>query len=956
MKPAHLESYFLFLICALCLAPCAIPQSLENEHIKAVFTPRGLTSLTCPSDPLQANVFAGAFGNPVVRYRYGPGDWLDLYRDETRQKAEGTGQKERTKIQYEDYIVGMPMKMVQTFEPGKKWLDYTIEIENMLEFPVTIGDLAIPFPWRTPVGEEPEYIFEQCFTKHHFIQGNGSFIYFTKPSGMPPYLLVTVRPGTSLEYFTGGGGYRAFIHSGLTAGSETRGTWRQSTTMLDLGPSGSKNDKAVYGLRFQWAQNYDEMRRMLHENGLFDIRVVPGMTIPSDLSARFSLHTKNTIDSITAEYPDKTIITFLKEYPDNHFQYEVTFKHPGENLITIWYNQSLKTHLEFFSCEPLETLFKKRSSFIVNHQQHRDTTKWYNGLYSVFDMKEKVLRSPDNTDGFDHWWGYVIACDDPALCKAPFVAAKNVVYPDPDEIASVEYYLENFVWGKLQRTDKELPYPYGIYGTPNWMVNRDPLLRAGIKNRNLDRMNVWRSYDYPHIIMLYWHMYQIARMYPDLVHYLDADQYLERAFRTAKAYFTYPYEILPWYETYKWGCYNELVIPDLVDELKAEGRRLKAEGKEEDSRFKEEVADFLRGEWEKKVKYFIYDDQYPFRSEYSLDRTAFESSYALARYGLDNPMEPDTNLWYDKKIEKWYSHPVVRQEDARNFMDRQLMAGLAVRGWLETAYYLLGADFTSSSDGGSMSYMANMGGWGILDYGINYADKPDDWLQLGYASYLCHWALMNAGKPEDNYGYWFPGPENDGASGWTFNNSKWGRAWIRKEVPRGPWHYDGEIDLGYGASTRMATTILTRDSIFGWIAYGGELTKSGKTFNVIPRDGLRKRFSAILPENRISLELNRDGFAAGQPVVVSDDFRRIGFTMENRNVRTADGRRRTAEKDEVESGNKHVTELKITSTQSKNIVVNIGNKPVNPVKSGKNWIFSLPMTHGTEKIMIQFQY
>ena len=40
--------------------------------------------------------------------------------------------------------------------------------------------------------------------------------------------------------------------------------------------------------------------------------------------------------------------------------------------------------------------------------------------------------------------------------------------------------------------------------------------------------------------------------------------YLERAYQTARAYFTYPYEILPWYETYKWGCYNELVIVPLA--------------------------------------------------------------------------------------------------------------------------------------------------------------------------------------------------------------------------------------------------------------------------------------------------------------------------------------------------------------------------------------------------------
>jgi hypothetical protein len=473
------------------------------------------------------------------------------------------------------------------------------------------------------------------------------------------------------------------------------------------------------------------------------------------------------------------------------------------------------------------------------------------------------------------------------------------------------------------------------------MVNRDPLLRAGVKNRNLDKMNVWRSYDYPHMIMLYWHMYQIAKMYPDMVSYLTADEYLKRAYQTAMAYFTYPYGILPWYETYKWGCYNELVIPDLIAELEAQSpsavtpafrpgvRGAAGTGPADKARL-------LRSEWEKKVKYFVYDDKYPFRSEYSLDRTAFESSYALAKYGTLNAMRPDTNLWFDKNKQKWYSHPKVDRADSRDFMERQLMGGLAVRGWLETSYYLLGADFTSSSDGGSMSYMANMGGWGILDYAVNFAANPGDWLQLGYASYLCHWALMNAGPPENNYGFWFPGRENDGASGWTFNNSKWGRAWIRKDVPRGPWNYDGEIDLGYGASTRMAASILTRDSLFGWIAYGGTLGRSGKNMEIIPRDGLRKRFYTILPGNRITLELQRDGFTAEKPIRITEDFRNIRFTLENR------------------TPGSHLTNLAVHSSRSERPAVLVNNKPVKGEKSGENWIFALPVTPNETQVRIKF--
>jgi len=889
------------------------PGKIKNGNFEIVYDGRGISGLSNPQDPYGAEFLSpgGRLGEPVVKYKIGDGDWLDVFTGERKLEAD----PQKASLVYTDSDPGSPMKMVQRFKTDGAVLDWTIDIETSMEFPAVIGDLAFALPWRRPSGENPEVIFEKSFTKHHFISGNGSFIYFVKPNGEPPYLLVTVHPGTKFEYYAaaeGRTGYRAFIHSALTGGNETRATWRQEHTSLKLGPAGAAESKMGYGVRFQWAKSYDEMREILFKEGLFDIRVVPGMTVPEDLSAQFSLHTKAKIESIAPEFPKETKLTYLGEKKSGYHLYRVEFKHLGENLLTIHHDSGRKTYLEFFATEPLETLIKKRSWFITNRQQHRDPSKWYNGLFSVYDMKAKVLRGPDNTDGFDYWWGYVLACDDPALGKAPYVASKNVHFPVKEEIAAVEYYLENFVWGKLQRTDKETPYPYGIYGVPNWLVNRDPIPRAGTSNSNLDKMKIWRAYDYPHIVMLYDQMYEIAKKYPGLTKYLDAAGYLERAYQTARAFYTYPYEILPWYEIYKWGYYNELVILDLIASLEKEG-------------FKDK-ADWLRAEWEKKVKYFVYDDKYPFRSEYAIDRTAFESSYALAKYGATTKMEPDTNLWRDKKSLKWYSHPVVKKDDARKFMDRQLYAGLAVRGWLETAYYLLGADFTASSDTGSMSYMANMGGWGILDYAVNFALQPFDWLQLGYASYLSSWSLMNTGRPETNYGYWFPGKENDGATGWQFMTAKFGRAWIRKDVPRGAWHYDGEIDLGYGGGLRMAATVLTRDPLFDWLAYGGTLTVEKDRLSVVPRDGLRKRFYAVLADQRLKVELDRDGFAAEKPIVTDTNFGRIKMMLENR------------------TGDTHVTPLKISPLGKPSYAVIQDGKEIGIAKPGREAVLELKIS------------
>jgi hypothetical protein len=750
-----------------------------------------------------------------------------------------------------------------------------------------------------------------------------------RASGAPPFLVVTTRPGTKLEYFTPGGGRAGgtfYVHSERTGNAETRGTWRQPHTALDLAAAGRPGSRASYGFRLQWADSYDELRDLLHREGLFDVRVVPGMTVPEDLTTRFSLRTRAKVERVEAEFPRETTIARLAAPvvtpgPDTQV-YEVRFRKLGENRLTIVHDGGRHTYLEFFVTEPMETLIKKRAAFIVNRTQIKDPSKWWNGVYGPYDMQAKVTRTIEDPDIFIGRMIYALTCDDPGLAKPPFLASKNVTFPDKQEIESLEYYIKHFLWGGMQRKDDERPYPYGVYGTPHWFINRDPARRKAYAEslpngatalRDLNKEHVWRSYDYPHVVMLYFHMYQIAKQYPEMSTYLDAAGYLNRAWETARAFYTYPYEIYPsYYETYKWGLYNELVVLDLIDALEREG-------------FPQQ-ASWLRGEWEKKTKYFVYDDEYPFRSEYAFDRTAFESTYAFAKYGATHDMEPDTNLWFDLKLKKWYSHPSVAREDSRAFMDRQLASGLVVRGWLNPAYYTLGSD-------PGLSYMAAMGGWGVLDYAKNFAPLPYDWLQLGYASYLSSWALVNTGRAETNYGYWYPGKENDGAAGWQFMSSKAGSAWMGSSVPggvivpRGPWRYDGEIDLGFGGALRMASTIVTRDPLFGWFAYGGAMAEKGNDLAIEPRDGLRRRFDVVIPDahlpfpesiRRMKIELERDGFASGTPVVVDKALQRIAFTIENR------------------TSNTHTTGLRLSMPTATKYEVRVDGKPVALAQTG-NW-------------------
>ena len=166
---------------------------------------------------------------------------------------------------------------------------------------------------------------------------------------------------------------------------------------------------------------------------------------------------------------------------------------------------------------------------------------------------------------------------------------------------------------------------------------------------------------------------------------------------------------------------------------------------------------------------------------------------------------------------------------------------------------------------------------------MTFAVDPVPYLRLGYASYLSSWALMNSGTAESNYGYWFPGKENDGGAGGGFEPRPWGVAWLGdKEMGRGSWWYSGEIDLGFSGALRMAATIVSEDPIFGLFAYGGELKRAKDLIQVIPRDGLRARFAIARPEVRFQMELDRDGFASDRAVQFNDSLSRIDFVVENR--------------------------------------------------------------------------
>jgi hypothetical protein len=822
--------------------PEASAQTInQNSPFLLEFDGGALMSLRFAGDAFPTNYVATGqkLGHVEIVWRRSGGPWQKFYsvKATASQNSAGTYQARDDR--------GDVLNVTVRLEPHGSVLRWTIALSNCSSDPIEVGDVALPLPMHSSFnGKEPP---TASVLKHSFISGHGSFLFWMRSNSVGPYLVMTPEHNTSLEYWDHippvakgeRSAFRAYIHS-MAVGEAVQaagGRWRQPRTSVTLAPGADR----TYAFQLAWAPDYAGVRQRLVEAGGIDVEIAPGMTVPADLFTCIAVQSQDPIKSIVAEHPDQTTIEALGE-KDGRRLYRVKFNRLGENMLTVNHGEGRITRLEFFASEPLETLIYKRAAFVARHQV-RDASKWYNGLLAEWNMDSQVQLGPDNYDRIKGWRIYEVTCDDPGLSKPAYLASKNAEFPNQAEVEALDYYIEHFVWGGLQRTTQETD-SYGIYGIPDWKQNRD-----SSDPGNKGKRHIWRPYDYSHIVVMYFSMYRIARDYPGMKMKLDQATYLERAYGTAIGMFTIPKRVTDW-SAYETGFYNEVVISQLIEELDLVG--------------KHDEAAQLRTHWEKKVAFFVSGGPNLFGSEYAFDSTGFESTQAIARYALDHPTTPGTT-----------------PETAAKFAITQIRANLFCRGVIEKAYYYYGSDYRGGAgDSFTLSYMSPMGGWGVLNHALYDRQVPDATIRLGYASFLSSWSLMNTGTQETGFGYWFPGEANDGGTGGGFEPAAYGMTWLGQPHHGGPWYYSCETDLGYCGALRTAATIVADDPVFGRFCFGGEMRAEKESLNIVPRDGVRRRLHLRTAQQQIDLELTGARFAKEEPIQWSTDRQEFLFTVE----------------------------------------------------------------------------
>ncbi|MFY1674539.1 DUF5695 domain-containing protein [Plantactinospora sp. WMMB334] len=709
-------------------------------------------------------------------------------------------------------------------------LNWTMKLRNTSAGPIEFRDIGLPLLmdgyWRS---NNQTAIYEQNVGRHSFVADDGSYIYWQRPNGIGPYLVMTPQDGTSLEFKdkarTGEGPFgesdpaweglvEYYIHSkDVSVARATKSAAYLPATSLTLAAGAEK----TYGFTFQWASSYAELQNVLYNAGVVDAISLPGMVVPTDTRATLAVRARAGITGVVGQ-AGRNITVTSRGTSNGYSIYEISMPTLGTNNVTVNYGAGRQSVVQYYAIQPIETLIASRSNFITTKQQAR-TTRGYNGAFLQWSMSTHKLITWDDYPG-GGWKEWMAGgSDDLGLAPAAFISEKNTTAPIQSQISSVDYYITNFLHRYLQSRTANGQRTYEVY---RWYDGQDGTPRD---------QGVWRVYNYVHIANTYYNMYRIAKSYPTMQTAFTAAQYIDMSFRTLDAMFTRIPPNNPLGDAANTlGLMGESTYPDILAALRSEGRTGDAT----------RLEGLIRAKRDR-----MFAQAYPFASEMSIDTTGFETTYTLA---------------------KMYGNTAMA--------NKAMSASMASRG-LQPLWYFYGSDNRHMGESWwNLGYETQLGAWQQQDYMLTYGGTSgaefSQVMRVTSGAYVAGWANINSGQISSN-------SADIGAASWQYQSEKGTTEYSHIPHLNGWWAWSGEADLGFWGGLRAASVNVVDDAVVGLYGYGGDVTLANGSYTITPKDGIRTRF-AMYNRNKFAVEIQKARYTRA---VVADSLTDIRITLQN---------------------------------------------------------------------------
>ncbi len=689
-------------------------------------------------------------------------------------------------------------RLVSTFRISSGALLWNIEIKNVTDRTLEVGELAFPLranddyagPYlgssaTTAIlsGKMPgiqKIIHEQMVFAHAFIAGHSSYVLLQRPRGDVPFLLFHCLEDTSLEcIYKAEGPFKGnwigtdllAVHSWATKDLRNWewNPWINGHTSVVLEPG----EKKTLQFRFVFISDYADIRKQLSEAANLGIRILPSMVVQEETDVFVELAAKSDIEDM--EIHSDGVALKSRKRTANATLLTFSFMGRGQKTLKILYNGGRWTTLHFYCVEDAEQLIKARGRFMAERQFYENPADRYhrNHLFLPFDYR-RGTRIDENTDVWE-----VGGTDDPGFGDPLFLAEKNVWFPSHQEVERLELYISDCLFKHIQN-----PETYEIRASLYWK-ERYPSSPWGSWSKQRSEAT-WRTYNYAFVANIYHAMYRIGKNYHLLSHRTPLD-YLRMCYQTCLKWFTTgPYKLN--------GLITGSNSVNIVEDLREEGW---------DKEFNTLLAmmktcndEFIR-------------DEYPYSSEIEVDETAQHQVYFLTRY---------------------FGAHGNGESQRRNAEVRQVLK--ALRGGDQPVWFCYGNDLFAHPDlRGQIAcwHAESLNGMSLLQA---FEDTGDHSMLIkGYAGVMA--VLHNILPNGMGYG-WFkldPG---------TFSCEP------PKTFEGGP---------GLWGLLRAAKSYVIEDDSFGRVGFGCRVEESANELRISPRDGVRKR--VMLVSEKLNIEAAR---------------------------------------------------------------------------------------------------
>ncbi|KAJ3840807.1 hypothetical protein EV361DRAFT_936418 [Lentinula raphanica] len=531
----------------------------------------------------------------------------------------------------------------------------------------------------------------------------------------------------------------------------------------------------TYGLQFRVAPSIREIESTVASVGQPVAVTIPGTILPADQVGKVFLNTNATVANITVSPAGAlTWETNTDAQTSGWLGYTVTPHTWGRSRLSVTYSDGRLQTIHYYVTKGATAALDDLGNFLTTSQWYTNTSDPFHRAPSVISYDRSVNQVVTNDPRV--WIG---GLGDEAGSGSWLAAAmKQFVQPDAAEVAKLEQFVNQTLWGTIQNrnnaTVKMSVFFYQPDLVPNYVYPSNEDWTVWWSWNQASAWATGRGYDYVHVTAAYWAMYRVARNYPDLVTVHDWQWYINQAVLTVT---TLTDGQVGYVDD---GLMGETVIRFLLSDLQREGLTANATL----------VQSRMQSRWK-----IWSTERYPFGSEMAWDSTGQEGVYIWSTFFNDSTTALNalnSILAYQPVVAHWGYNG-----NARRYWDN-IYGGKLMRIERQIHHY------------GS--------GLNALPLIENFEANPTDY-------YLLRAGFGGLSGPLSNI-------DEGGFASASFHSFADTMAWDA---------YSGDYGPNFsGHSMGMGTFIIDHPD-FGWQAFGGTVVATSPAVQVQIKDSVRRR-------------------------------------------------------------------------------------------------------------------